>query len=183
MIKTAIGALCLSLVLCQFAHARIFKVTMPDGSVMFTNAPTPGGESVNLRPTTIIPGLAPQKGTPALLMQSGEFSYATLTIVSPLHGYQHANASQPLMVSLAALPGLGVNDDVRLLVDGVPWGVSGPILGFELTNLSPGEHTLRAEVLGPSGEIRKSSRTITVRVAEPEQLAAARAAPAREISP
>lgn len=176
MNRITLTALCLALV-ASAAEARIFKVTMPDGSVMFTNSPTPGGESVNLRPTTIVPGLSTRKGTPALLMQSGEFSYAALSIVSPQNGYRHERPEEPLMVSLVALPGLGSNDDVRLLVDGEPWGVSGPIMGFELADLSPGEHTLQAEVLAPSGEVRKTSSTVKVHVGALDTVAVAEQRP------
>lgn len=164
MTRTALVALCLSLLAAE-ASARIYKVVQPDGSVMFTNEPGAGGEPVNLRQTTIIPGLSSgRKSTPAYLVQSGDVHYAALAIVSPQEGYRLEDPAATLMVSLAALPALGANDEVRLLVDGEPWGVSGPILGFELADLAEGSHTLQAQVLAPSGEVKKASRTITVHI-------------------
>lgn len=147
-------------------EARIYRVVKPDGTVEFTNAEVPGGVPVTLSPTTIVPGLpvAGRKSMPPALLQTGDVAYSALTFASPRNGYLHRDAEEGVMVSLAVLPALGSNDEVRLLVNGEPWGVSGQVLGFELTGLAPGEHTLQAQILNGAGKVLVESRAVVVRV-------------------
>lgn len=158
---------CLLLALALPASAQIYKYIDANGNTVFTNQPPDGAaaESVNLPPTNTVETQKPS--TPADI--SGDTSaqsaapYSTLSLNGiPDDEAMRAN-NGTFVVGVDIQPRLQPGHQLRLILDGKPYGQAGNVPSLQLTNVERGEHSLAVAVVAGERIVQQSAtETFTV---------------------
>jgi len=143
------------------AVADVYRWKDGDGNVIFSDKPHEGAEKIELRETTVVPGVRP---TTRLSPDDAErapqaLSYETLVIVEPPAEATLRN-TQTVNVSVAATPPLQVafGHRLQLYLDGGAYGIPTTRSTYVLDEVARGAHTLEAAVLDSSGaEVARSA--------------------------
>jgi len=174
-------ALGLSFSLAAQAQAQsIYRTTDAQGNVVFTDNPDRGGEEVDLKPLTVVPGRSENRANeaPAMVDGSGRggerssadpgqpfMPYDSFRILSPdQEETLPTGAAGNVQVTLGIQPNLREDHRVRLLVDGQISQSAMHTDTFMLNNLPRGEHVLQAELLDASGAVRHRTSPVTLYV-------------------
>ncbi|WP_280549722.1 MULTISPECIES: DUF4124 domain-containing protein [unclassified Halomonas] len=178
----ALVILALGLSVSLAAQAQtIYRTTDAQGNVVFTDNPERGGEEVDLKPLTVVPGRdeTREAGAPAVVGGSGSGSgggtaagpgqpfmpYDSFGILSPRQEETlPTGAAGNVQVTLGIQPDLREDHRVRLLVDGRISQTAMHTDTFVLNNLNRGEHVLQAELLDASGAVRHRTSPVTLYV-------------------
>lgn len=152
----------------QSSH-KIYKNTLPNGSVEFSDMPSDSnGSSSEVIDPKPIPTLnfkevkTTNHSSRAKNKGSGGLKHPSISITSPSDQQTLRNIGGQLPVSVTLRPRLYRGYQVIVLLNGVK--VAGPSSSTQLTasNVFRGEHTLTANILDPSGEVVGSSEGITI---------------------
>ena len=137
--------------------AEIFRRIGPDGEVYFSDRPTPGAESVDVRPasTVRLPSARPPVATrdTAEKNDGGEPSiapdYAQFSIVKPSHNQGVRANDGSVTVYLELQPPLMPGHTIELTIDGEDGEKihAGEALNFNLSDMSRGRHIVSARVV------------------------------------
>lgn len=154
---------CLLCVLALPAAAQIYKYTDAHGNTVFTNQPPHGqaAETVELPPTNTVeaqqPTAAPSTSTPAQSRpeQRQPYSHLTLTGLPDDGGALRAN-NGTFSVGVDLQPRLQPGHQLRLLLDGQPYGQPSNVPQLQLVNIDRGEHRLAVEVLAGGRQVQQS---------------------------
>ncbi|MDW7747536.1 DUF4124 domain-containing protein [Halomonas sp.] len=178
----ALVILALGLSVSLAAQAQtIYRTTDAQGNVVFTDNPERGGEEVDLKPLTVVPGRGEVRGAgaPAVVDDGGSGSgggaaagpgqpfmpYDSFGILSPRQEETlPTGAAGNVQVTLGIQPDLREDHRVRLLVDGQVSQTAMHTDTFMLNNLNRGEHVLQAELLDASGAVRHRTSPVTLYV-------------------
>jgi hypothetical protein len=143
-------------------YAEVYRSVDEDGNVIFSDTPREGSESIELRETTVVPALKPQRRRSSSAPVAGNVAlpYESIAIASPPHE-ETLRDQQQVDVSVALAPGLQTDfgHEVQLYVDGAPFGNPGSATQFVLEEVERGEHKLQAAVLDRSGRELKRSKS------------------------
>jgi len=86
---------------------------------------------------------------------------ASITIASPKPGETiHDNAGNVAMAVVVRNDGAAQDASIRVLLDGQPYGPVQHSRSFTLTGVERGEHTLRVQLIGASGNVIASSDAV-----------------------
>lgn len=151
---------CALLALCLPATADIYKYTDAKGNTVFTNQPPDQvpSETVTLPPANTIQSLpSDELAPPARREQQAEAPYQRLELVNlPTEEALRANnGTFSVMVELQ--PPLAGSHQLRLLLDGAPYGEPSQSTQLTLVNVDRGEHSLAVEVLSNGRSIQQSA--------------------------
>ncbi|MDR9438006.1 MAG: DUF4124 domain-containing protein [Halomonas sp.] len=176
----ALVMLVLGLTVSLAAQAQtIYRTTDAQGNVMFTDNPERGGEEVDLKPLTVVPGRGEvrEAGAPAVVDGNGRGNAASAGPGQPFMPYDSFGILSPgqeetlptgaagnVQVTLGIQPDLREDHRVRLLVDGQVSQTAMHTDTFMLNNLDRGEHVLQAELLDASGAVRHRTSPVTLYV-------------------
>jgi hypothetical protein len=157
---------CLLLALALPASAQIYKYTDANGNTVFTNQPPDGtpAESVELPPTNTVemqtPSLPP--ATPSS-EQKSKALYSVLRLTGiPDDAAMRAN-NGTFSVGVDIQPRLQAGHQLRLILDGQPYGQASNVPRLQLTNIDRGEHSLAVAVVAGDTIIQQSmTETFTV---------------------
>lgn len=156
--------LVLLLAVLAFGGVEVWRWTDADGVVHYTDTPTPGAERliINAPPPSGSSVAPPERREPRRSSRDeepeGAPGYGVLAIQSPGQDEVLWNIEGQLAVSVAVDPPLGPGHRIRLYLDGSPAETLEPgRTATRLSNVFRGEHSLRAEVLDPTGELLASS--------------------------
>lgn len=98
-------------------------------------------------------GASPPADTPAT-------TYSSLQITSPANGSSYFEADAVVDVMIASDPALADGDSVYLYLDGERVGNSGDALGYSLSNLERGQHTLNSAIVDSQGTEKIRSQPV-----------------------
>lgn len=98
-------------------------------------------------------GISPPADTPAT-------TYSSLQITSPANGSSYFEADAVVDVQIASDPALADGDSVYLYLDGERVGSSGDALGYSLSNLERGQHTLNSSIVDSQGSEKIRSQPV-----------------------
>ena len=141
-------------------HAEVFKQTMPDGSVVFTDNPVEGQarEKVDLKPVATIPAIDPNSVDYTPPEQNKDMDF-NVSINSPSNGKTFRNAeADSISVLVAILPKTNSKHKIKMKLDGQD-------ISPQTRTLPPqnrGEHTLTVEILKGSKVLSSASSTFFV---------------------
>jgi len=146
-----------------FGAEEVYKTVGPDGSTVYSDTPSENAEKLiiegvqtvethDLPPSGYVPP-PPENLNP----------YTGVMIASPQNDETLRPGEQDIAVSVAVLPQFDSKDTVVLYLDGSQHA-SGKTTSFSLAMLDRGTHTLRAEVLGNTGEVLAVSDTVSFHV-------------------
>jgi len=151
------ATIALLLVLSSFplrlGAASVFESTGVDGEVSFSDRSTPGALELALPPvqTYDAPSL------PSAVIGSSDTEdqvpdgYTEFKILAPSPGETFRNNGGKVAFRFALAPGLRVDDQLRLFMDGSAV-VEGHTTSMSLDNVDRGEHTVYAEVVDKRGK-------------------------------
>ena len=150
-----------ALAIASPSNAEVFKQTMPDGSVVFTDQPVEGQarEKVDLKPVATIPAIDPSSVDYTPPEQTKEEMDFNISINSPSNGKTFRNAeADSISVLVAILPKTSSKHKIKMRIDGQE-------ISPQTRTLPPqnrGEHTLTVEILRGSKVLSSASSTFFV---------------------
>ncbi|XLX39997.1 DUF4124 domain-containing protein [Ectopseudomonas mendocina] len=157
---------CLLLALALPTSAQIYKYTDANGNTVFTNQPPDGtaAESVELPPTNTV-----EMQTPSIPASNdntaaqSEAPYAELSLTGiPDDEAMRAN-NGTFIVGVNIQPRLQPGHQLRLILDGEPYGQASNVPSLQLTNLDRGTHSLAVAVVAGERIVQQSAtETFTV---------------------
>ncbi|UUY09073.1 DUF4124 domain-containing protein [Pseudomonas sp. J452] len=149
---------CLLCAIALPAAAQIYKYTDANGNTVFTNQPPEGqaAEAVELPPTNTVesqpPGVVEPQETAAAT--GAAYQVLQLTDIPSDEALRANNGTFTVGVDIA--PRLQAGHQLRLLLDGQPYGQASNVTRLQLVNIDRGEHSLAVEVLSGDKQIQQS---------------------------
>ena len=143
------------------AQAEIYRSVDEDGNVIYSDQELPNSELIPTPTDNAIPMPKPEAKPPAEdIAEQPASAYQSFSIASPANNAVIRDNAGNVTVSLSITPKLKAGDYIRLYVDNklVMPRLASP--GTQLSNLSRGSHSLKAELVSSSGQ---SLRTTSVR--------------------
>ena len=148
--------------------AEIFKTVNADGTVTYTDRPTPGQKTApvkvdggNVFTTPKVPYEGKpneQQGAVAPVVEG----YTSIAIISPANQATFHSNEGIVPLSFQILPPLRAGDSVQVILDGKLFPITMNALGVgQLSNIERGSHTLAISVLDPRGRPVLSSNPVT----------------------
>ncbi len=153
------NSLLFAIVFQVLSSAPVYKLTLEDGSVTYTDKPQPGAERIDLSAvnSAVMPSM-PVTTQPTQTNSKPATEYQ-LRFKSPLDQQQIRSNAGDMTISATISPQRG--GQFSLLMDGKPVAsASRPY--FQLSNVDRGEHQLQIQLKDNSGKVIASSPTITV---------------------
>ena len=158
-----------SLVAALPSTAQIYKTVKADGTVTYTDRPTPGQKSAPVKVdggNVYTTARVPYQGKPGEQQQGSVAppvaGYTTITITSPASEASFHSNEGIVPLSFQILPPLRAGDSVQVLLDGTLFPITMNAQGVgQLSNIDRGAHTLAVSVLDPQGRPVLSSTPVT----------------------
>lgn len=152
--------------LSTLSVAEVYKRTLPNGSVEFTDiAPDENAKPLKLAPLSTYPGQAPSPVSTAA-PDSGkatidEPAYQSISITSPANDVTIRENGGSLTVNTSIKPALAAGHLLVLYLDGqkMQENTSG---NFQLSNVDRGTHSLQVHIMDHKGKTLLSSQSITI---------------------
>ncbi len=151
---------------------KVYKVVRPDGTILFTDSPSPGddAEQVDVRPLNTTPALAsPTDAFDDSAAVEAEVGYSEFRITSPENDTSFWDTAGNVNVDLSLTPTLRAGDKIDLLLDGHSVG-GGRSTAITLSEMDRGTHNLQAVVKSSAGKVIARSNTVTFTVQRGSQL-------------
>ncbi|AOE87922.1 DUF4124 domain-containing protein [Pseudomonas sp. TCU-HL1] len=149
----------LLLVLALPAIAQIYKYTDANGNTVFTNQPPDGAaiEKVELPPTNAVQAQPPSEPVSAAddATQQATYQLLELTDIPDDEALRANNGTFSVGVKLE--PRLQPGHQLRLRLDGQPYGTPSNVPRLQLTNIDRGEHSLVVDVLAGTRVVQSSA--------------------------
>ncbi|MCY1431325.1 hypothetical protein D9M71_472900 [compost metagenome] len=142
------------------ASAQIYKYTDANGKTVFTNKPPTGVDAkpVDLPPAPTVQMQPPVSATPKASSNPGETTPYTILALGNLPSAEALRANNgTFSIDVIQQPRLAGNHQLRLLLDGQPYGPPSRETTFTLENIDRGEHTLAVQVLSGDRVLQSSS--------------------------
>ena len=171
---------CLLALLPLNLPADIYKHVLPDGTVSYTNEPSPNSEKVVPPPLQIIPEAEP---LPDMEMQDqppeAGAPYTRLVIAEPGDDQVIWSNEKTVNVTIVIEPRLRASEGhgLVILLDGNPVDVPANDTAITLIDVDRGTHTLTAEVDDADGHMLIQSAPVTFHLKQHSVLLPPRAAP------
>ncbi len=152
------------------AEDKAYQITLPNGTVEFSDKPQAGAKEIKVPPTqTYQAPQLPPPDAPAQKRPASPFVYADLAITSPTPDQTFHGDAGNIPVQVAIEPGLRSSDTLVLRLDGktVASGKGG---AFTLHDVMRGTHVVVVEVHDSSDNAIKSSAPVTFHVFQNSKL-------------
>ncbi len=145
-----------------FAGADIYRSVDGEGNVVFSDKPGPGAKRIPEQFTPTYQSLPlPRSETGAPSVDS---YYTALRFRKPAAGATVRESNDVLTIQLEIVPPLKsrVGHMLVVTVDGNNLSIHNDAGPFTISDLQPGSHTLKAQVIDAAGQVQVSSDIITV---------------------
>ncbi len=152
------------------ADTVIYKSIAADGSVVFTDEPSKGAETVTSTPLNIV---TPQETKTTNRSNSSsnaeealkEATVRFVKLLNPINDQTFVNPRGSINVSLTTghKKGLPLGHKVQVLLNGAVASTSAS-LHHQIPVPHRGTHTISAKVYGPSGSLSARSRSVTINI-------------------
>lgn len=150
------------------AEAQIYKKVLPDGSVVFSDEPSPGAEAVHVQPLSTYqapPSKPKAESSPAAQPDPSTtkpVTYQRLAIEAPANDAAVRDNAGNVAVLVALEPALAREQghSLSLLLDGNPVAPPGGSTQFTLPAVDRGSHTLEAVVHDAQGNVIRRSAPV-----------------------
>ena len=149
------------------ANAALYKWVDENGEVVYSDKPPQkGAEELKPPPLMTTPAVKYKAQPKEEAKKSKEdiINYTSFSITSPTENETIRDNSGNISVSLTIDPPLASDKGhyINILVDGKPKISKSTSLTHTLTYIDRGTHTLSAEIRGASGNMYKSSNSVTI---------------------
>jgi hypothetical protein len=142
---------------------NVYKVVRPDGTILFTDSPSPGddAEQVDVRPLNSAPARAsPTDAFDDSAAVEAEVGYSEFRITSPANDTSFWDTAGNVNVDLSLEPTLRAGHKIDLLLDGQSVG-SGKSTAITLTEVDRGTHSIQAVVKDSADKVVARSNAVT----------------------
>lgn len=151
------------------AEDKTYRITLPDGTVEFTDKPQAGAKQIKLPPAQTYQAPPLPSSSPNSAPHATPFIYNNLAITAPTPGETFRGSGGTITVQVTVEPGLRNGDTVVIRLDGMKVA-SGEQSGFTLHNVARGTHVLVAEIHNSADNTIKSSTPVTFHVFQHSKL-------------
>jgi hypothetical protein len=156
--------LCLMLAVGAAQAQKIYKYTLPNGDVVYSDKPPPAdqAEEVTLEPlqTFSAPPAPPLEDSSAGKDEPKPVGYEDFKVTNPTNDATIRDNGGNVRVSLSLTPGLQSGHNIELMMDGQSIG-SGKSTSLTLTEVDRGTHTVQASIKDSDGkEVARSNSVI-----------------------
>ncbi len=149
--------------------AEIYKTVNADGTVTYTDRPTPGQKTAPVKidgGNVYTTARVPYDGKPGEQQQGAVApvveGYTSVSITSPANQASFHSNEGIVPLSFQILPPLRAGDSVQVILDGRLFPITMNAQGIgQLSNIDRGAHTLAVNVLDPRGKPVLSSTPVT----------------------
>lgn len=163
MIRTLVIAICLMLAMGAVQAQKIYKWTLPNGDIVYSDKPPPAdqAEEVTLEPlqTFSAPPAPPLASSTPSNAASEPVGYEEFKVTSPSNDATIRDNGGNVQVSLSLTPGLQSGHSIEIMMDGQPIG-SGGGTSVTLTDVDRGTHTVQATVKDAEGKVVSRSNSV-----------------------
>lgn len=149
-------------------HAGIYESDSNQGTVTYTDTPTPDSKPVDVSGTgsTIsAPPVTQSAGNSGITVneKASAGMYSTFMIVSP-QDQQNTQGQSPIPVKIRLEPALKTGNKIQLFIDGQAFGAPFAGLDSALSGVKRGEHQLSAAIVDANNAIVQQSNSLTLHV-------------------
>lgn len=157
---TWLGLLCITPTIWA---TTVYETKQADGTPSFSDQPTPGAHAVVITPTPINQQPPAPNQTPShpLAVATPQAVYTSLIIVNPANEMTIHSNSGDVPVTIAVQPALRKDDMLQIVIDGRVVASQKVIVPLTLSGVTRGTHVLLAEIQDGSGQIIKTSPSVT----------------------
>ena len=156
-------SLCLMLAVGAAQAQQIYKYTLSNGDIVYSDRPPPPGqgEEVKLEPlqSFSLPPAPPLGDSTVKKDEPGAVGYEQFKVTSPTNDATVRNNSGNVRVSLSLTPGLREGHSIEVLMDGQSIG-SGNSTSVTLAEVDRGTHTVQAAVKDNDGKVIARSNSV-----------------------
>lgn len=148
----------------QLAWATtVYETKQADGTPSFSDQPSPGARTVIVSPTQTSPIPPAPSQTPRnpAAVATPQAVYTNLIITNPANEATIRSNSGDVPVTVLMQPPLRLDDALQILVDGKLVATQKSITPLTLSGVTRGTHILLAQILDGSGQIIKTSPSVT----------------------
>lgn len=143
------------------AQDKGYKVVRPDGTVEFSDQPTPGAQEITLPKAQSYEAPPPPPPAPAVEPTTPPGPpYSLLAIATPEPDQTLHNGETPVGVTVQVVPALRPGHRLVILLDGSE-AASGAGTRYTLSGVERGSHVLVAQVRDGRGRVLMSSAPVT----------------------
>ena len=154
--------LCLMLAVSAAEAQKIYKYTLSDGKVVYSDRPPPAdqAEEVTLEPLQSF-SLPPAQPLPKSTTQKQDqaVDYEEFRVTSPSNDATIRDAGGNVRVRVSLTPGLRSGHSIEVTMDGQSIG-SGNSTSITLTEVDRGTHTVQAAVKDDAGKVLARSNSV-----------------------
>ena len=154
--------LCLILAAGAAQAQKIYKWTLPDGKIVYSDKPPPAdqAEEVTLEPLqTIKTRPVPALPQSSVKTEPKEVGYEEFKVTSPSNDATIRDNGGNVNVSLSLTPGLQSGHEIEIMMDGNPIG-SGGSTSLTLADVDRGTHTVQATIKDADGKVVARSNSV-----------------------
>jgi hypothetical protein len=143
---------------------KVYKYTLSNGDVVYSDKPPPGdqGEEVKIEPlqSFTVPPAPPLEDSTAKANEPESVGYTEFKVTNPVNDQTIRDNGGNVSVSLSLTPGLRGGHSIEVMMDGQSIG-RGSGTSVTLTAVDRGTHTVRASIKDSEGkEIARSNSVI-----------------------
>ncbi len=169
------------------AGADIYKSFDSSGQVMYSDTPTRGAEKIpeQLTPTQLPPSSPEAGNTAPATATTGTGYYTVFQIRNPTSGETVRDAGGALNIDIDVVPSLDFQEGHILIVTVDGKSITSHDNGTQLTlsNLAPGPHILKAQIMDGTGQTLVGTKSLTFYMRRAPGTAGAIEPPAHPLSP
>jgi len=151
-------------------YSEVYKVVDPEtGRITYTDNPPPKSVTsdkldvpkVNTQPAVTAPTDTDQQNSSD---QPEEVEYETLTILQPKHNETIPPGQLDVVVQVRSRPALQDGHRIQVLMNGKVASTRASTTSIVLSDLIRGSHQIKAQIIDADGQVKKSSKSLTIHV-------------------
>lgn len=148
-------------------RGSVWRQTGPDGRVIFTDTPPPGGaEPVVMPKINQVPGMSPEQRQPPTVTEKPFAGYERLVLRGVAEGATLLRPQDPVVIRAHFSPPLQPGHQLVILHNGAPLNTGSETVAT-ITWIPRGKHTFTARILDDRGKALIEASPLTFQVQRP----------------
>jgi hypothetical protein len=152
--------LLLILVACPLLAKDVYKVTTPDGEVIYSDTYIPGAERMRVSGSKSSSGKSADSNNKAVGTFAEGSIYTSFEIMQPENEQTIRSDEGNVSVGLLLTPGLAEGDSLQVFIDGTRIDGEMRSTQFILKGLGRGSHSLKINVVDDQGSIQAEAPSV-----------------------
>ncbi len=155
--------LSVSIVVPCLGATTVYETKQKDGIPSFSDMPSSGAKAmvVTASSVTLSPSLPSQTPATSTAVATSQAVYQQLSVIEPTNEATIRSNIGDVRVSFIIVPALRADDAIQVLVDGKVITTQKTGASLTLSGVTRGAHILRVQILDGSGQMIKTSPSVT----------------------